>query len=327
MKFPHRRQFLRLVASAATLPAFPFIARAQVAYPTRPARILVGFPAGGAADTIARIIAQWLSDRLGQPFIVENRPGAAMNLALQAALTSPPDGYSLASIATSTVISAILYESQSVNFLRDGSAVAGLVRLPHIMVAHPSLPAKTVAELIALARSSPRKVNVASYGTGTTSHLANELFKSLAGIDFVHVPYRGDAQAMPDLLSGRVQIYIATITTTLPYIRSGVLRALAVTGKTRFDKLPDVPTVAEFVPGYEVDAVAGLEVRKGTPPEIIEKLNSEINAGLANSTIKARLAELATVPLPMSATEFDSYLATETDKWAKVIRAANIKPE
>ena len=205
--------------------------------------------------------------------------------------------------------------------------MAALVRFPHIMAAHPSLPAKTVAELIALARSSPDKVNVASYGTGTTSHLAGELFKSLAGIDFVHVPYRGDAQAMPDLLSGRVQIYIATLTTTLPYIQSGALRALAVTGKTRFDKLPDVPTVDEFVPGYEVDPVAGLGVRKGTPPEIIEKLNSEINAGLANSTIKARLAELATVPLPMSATEFGSYMAAETNKWAKVIRAANIKPE
>jgi tripartite-type tricarboxylate transporter receptor subunit TctC len=326
MKPPHRRQFLHLAASAAALPVLPRIARAQ-AYPTRPARILVGFPAGGAADTIVRIMAQWLSDRLGQSFVVENRSGAATNLALQAALSSPPDGYSLVYIATSTAISTTLYESQSVNFLRDSSAVAALVRFPHIMAAHPSLPAKTVAELIALARSSPDKVNVASYGTGTTSHLAGELFKSLAGIDFVHVPYRGDAQAMPDLLSGRVQIYIATLTTTLPYIQSGALRALAVTGKTRFDKLPDVPTVDEFVPGYEVDPVAGLGVRKGTPPEIIEKLNSEINAGLANSTIKARLAELATVPLPMSATEFGSYMAAETNKWAKVIRAANIKPE
>ena len=321
-----RRTFLHLAAGAALLPAFPYIAQAQ-AYPTRPARILVGFPAGGAADTIVRIMAQWLSDRLGQSFVVENRPGAATNLALQAVLTSPPDGYSLVYISTSTAISTTLNESQSVNFLRDSSAVAGLVRFPHIMAAHPSLPAKTLAELIGFARSSPDKVNVASYGTGTTSHLAGELFKSLAGIDFVHVPYRGDAQAMPDLLSGRVQIYIATLTTTLPYIQSGALRALAVTGKTRFDKLPDIPTVDEFVPGYEVDPIAGLGVRKGTPPEIIEKLNSEINAGLADSTIKARMAELATVPLPMSATEFGSYMAAETNKWAKVIRAANIKPE
>jgi tripartite-type tricarboxylate transporter receptor subunit TctC len=324
MKLPHRRHVLYLAASAAALPAVSRTAWAQ-AYPTRSARILVGFPAGGAADTIVRIVAQWLSDRLGQSFVVENRPGAATNLALQAALTSPPDGYSLVYISTSTAISTTLYESQSVNFLRDSSAVAGLVRFPHVMAAHPSLPAKTVAELSAFARSS--KVNVASYGTGTTSHLAGELFKSLAGIDFVHVPYRGDAQAMPDLLSGRVQMYIATLTTTLPYIQSGALRALAVTGKTRFDKLPDIPTVDEFVPGYDVDPVAGLAVRKGTPPEIIEKLNSEINAGLANSRIKARLAELATVPLPMSATEFGSYMAAETEKWAKVIRAANIKPE
>ena len=321
-----RRKFLHLAAGAAALPMVPRFAWAQ-AYPARPVRILVGFPAGGAADTIVRMMAQWLSDRHGQSFVVENRSGGATNLALQAALTSPPDGYSLVYIATSTAISTTLYESQSVNFLRDSSAVAGLVRFPHIMAAHPSLPAKTVAELIAFARSNPGKVNVASYGTGTTSHLAGELFKLLAGIDFVHVPYRGDAQAMPDLMSGRVQIYIATATTTLPYIQSGVLRALAVTGKFRFDKLPDVPTVNEFVPGYEVDFVAGLGVRKGTPPEIIEKLNSEINAGLASSTIKARLAEFATVPLPMSATEFGSYMAAETDKWAKVIRAANIKAE
>jgi tripartite-type tricarboxylate transporter receptor subunit TctC len=326
MKLP-RRRFLHLAAGAAVLPAMSRIATAQAAYPTRPARILVGFPAGGAADTITRLMAQWLSDRLGQSFVVENRSGAATNLALQAALASPPDGYSLVYISTSTAISTTLYESLSVNFLRDSSAVAGLVRFPHVMVAHPSLAANTVPELIALARSSPGKVNVASYGTGSTSHLAGELFKSSAGIDFVHVPYRGDAQAMPDLLSGQVQIYIATLTTTLPYIRSGALRAMAVTGKTRFDRLPDVPTVAEFVPGFEVDPVAGLGVRKGTPPEIIERLNAEINAGLANSTIKARLAELATVPLPMSATEFGAYMAAETDKWAKVIRAANIKPE
>jgi len=325
MKLP-RRKFLHLAGGAAALPVLSRVARAQ-AYPTRPVRIVVGYPAGGAADTIVRIMAQWLSDRLGQSFVVENRPGAATNLAVQVALTSPPDGYSLAYIATSTAISATLYESQSVNFLRDGSAVAGLVYFPHVMAAHPSLPAKTVAELIAFARSSPGKVNLASYGTGTTSHLAGELFKSLAGIDLVHVPYRGDAQAMPDLLSGRVQIYIATLTTTLPYIQSGALRALAVVGKTRFDKLPDVPTVGELVPGYEVEPVAGLGVRKGTPPEIIEKLNSEINAGLADSTIKARLAELAVVPLPMRAAEFGAYMAAETEKRARVIRATGIKAE
>jgi tripartite-type tricarboxylate transporter receptor subunit TctC len=326
MKPTHRRQFLHLAAGAVALPIVSRAARAQ-AFPTRPGRILVGFPAGSAADTIVRIMAQWLSDRLGQSFVVENRAGAATNLALQAALASPPDGYSLVYISTSTAISTTLYESQSINFLRDSSAVAGLVRFPHVMAAHPSLPAKTVAELIALAKSNPGKVNVASYGTGSTSHLAAELFKSMTGVNLTHVPYRGDAQAMPDLLSGRVQIYIATLTTTLPYIQSGTLRALAVTGKTRFDRLPDVPTVDETLAGYDVEPVAGLGVRKGTPSEIIAKLNTEINAGLANPAIKARLAELAAIPLLLGATEFGSHMAAETEKWAKVIRAANVKPE
>jgi tripartite-type tricarboxylate transporter receptor subunit TctC len=326
MKLPCRRQLLHLAVGAVALPTVSRIARAQ-AYPSRPVRIFVGFPPGGAADTIVRIIAQWLSDRLGQPFIVENRPGAATNVSVQAALTSPPDGYSLVFIATSTAINATLFENLSVNFLRDGSSVAGLVRLPHVIASHPSLPATTVPELIAYAKANAGKINVASYGTGTTSHLANELFKSMADVPLVHVPYRGDAQAIPDLLSGRVHLYFATLTATLPHIRSGALRALAVLGKTRYDALPDVPTVGEFLPGYEVDAFNGIGVRKGTPREIIERLNREINAGLASSAISARFAELAAIPFVVSPVEFDAHMAAATEKWAKVIRTANIKPE
>jgi tripartite-type tricarboxylate transporter receptor subunit TctC len=326
MKLPCRRQLLHLAVGAVALPTVSRIARAQ-AYPSRPVRIFVGFPPGGAADTIVRIITQWLSDRLGQPFIVENRPGAATNVSVQAPLTSPPDGYSLVFIATSTAINATLFENLSVNFLRDGSSVAGLVRLPHVIASHPSLPATTVPELIAHAKANTGKINVASYGTGTTSHLANELFKSMADVPLVHVPYRGDAQAIPDLLSGRVHLYFATLTATLPHIRSGALRALAVLGKTRYDALPDVPTVGEFLPGYEVDAFNGIGVRKGTPREIIERLNREINAGLASSAISARLAELAAIPFVVSPVEFDAHMAAATEKWAKVIRTANIKPE
>jgi tripartite-type tricarboxylate transporter receptor subunit TctC len=321
-----RRQFLHLVTGGASFPFVPYIAKAQ-AYPSRPVRIFVGFPPGGAADTIVRTMAQWLSDRLSQPFIVENRPGAATNISIQAALTSPPDGYSLVFTATSAAINATLYESLSANFLQDGTAVAGLVRFPHVIAAHPSLPANDVAELIAYARSNPGKVSMASYGTGTTSHLAGELFKSVAGVNLIHVPYRGDAQAIPDLLSGRVHLYFATLTATLPHIRSGALRALAVIGNTRYNALPDVPTVGEFVPGYEVDSFAGIGVRKGTPREIIERLNKEINAGLSNSAMRTRFAELAAIPLILTPHEFDALLAAATEKWAKVIRTANIKPE
>lgn len=322
-----RRQFIHATGAAASAALILPAALAQTAYPSRPVRIFVGFPAGGAADTIVRIMAQWLTERLGQSFIVENRPGAGTNLSLQAAVSAPADGYSLVYIATSTAINSTLFESASLNFLRDTSGAAGLVQFPHVVVAHPSLPAKNAGELVAYAKSNPGAVSLASYGSGTTSHLAGELLKAMAGINMVHVPYRGDAQALPDLLSGRVQVYIATLTATIAHIRSGALRALAVTGKRRFEGLPDVPTVGEFVPGYEAEAVAGLSVRKGTPPDIVEKLNSEINAGLANPAIGARLAELAAVPLRLGADEFSREMAAETEKWAKVIRAANIKAE
>jgi tripartite-type tricarboxylate transporter receptor subunit TctC len=326
MKLPSRRQFLHLAAGTAVLPAVSRVVRAQ-AYPTRPVRIVVGFPAGGALDTIVRIMAQWLSERLGQQFIVENKPGAATNIALQAALTSPPDGYTLAHIASSTAVNATLYDNLAFDFLRDASHVAGLVNFPHVIAIHPSLPAKSVPELIAYAKLNPGKISIASYGTGTVSHLANALLNFMAGINLVHVPYRGDALVFSDLLSNRVQMYIATLTGTLPHFRSGALRALAVTGKMLHDALPDVPTVGEFIPGYEVDAMAGIGVRRGTPNEIIETLNRQINAGLLNPAIKARLTELAATPLIFSPMEFTAYMTAEKDKWGKVIRAANIKPE
>jgi tripartite-type tricarboxylate transporter receptor subunit TctC len=321
-----RRKLLHLTASAASLSALPSLVRGQ-AYPSRPVRIVVGFPAGGTADTIVRIMAQCLSDRFGQAFLVENRPGAATNLSIQAALTSPPDGYTIAYVSTSAAINATVYEGSGINFLRDGSAVGGLVSFPLVIVANPSLPAKDIAELIAYAKANPGKISMASYGTGTISHLAGELFKSMANVNLVHVPYRGDAQAIPDLLSGQVHIYFATLPGTMSLIRSGELRALALMGKSRYGGLSDVPTVGEFVPGYEVESISGFGVRKGTPQEIIETLDIEIKAGLASSAIRTRFAELTAVPLPLSPAEFQASRTTQTEKWAKVIRATNIKLE
>lgn len=327
MKLPHRRSFLHLAAGATVLPGISRVARAQN-YPARPVRFLVGFPAGGAADTVVRIMAQWLSDSLGQPFIVENKPGAGTLLSIQAALTSPPDGYALAYLTTSAAISTALYEKNlPANFLRDGAAVGGLVTFPHAVTVHPALPAKTFAEFIDYAKSNPGRITVASYGTATTSHLAWELLRSMAGISAVHVPFRGDAQAVPELLSGRVQVYIATLTTTLPLIRSGALRALAVTGKSRFERLPDVPSVGEFVPGYEVEPITGIGTRKGTPEEIVAKLDDVIIAGLSNATVRARFDDVSAVPAPIKSAEFGARMIAEVEKWGEVIRFANIKPE
>jgi len=325
MKLP-RRKFLHLAAGAVALPAISRTALAQ-AYPTRSVRWFVGFPAGGSLDIIVRIMAQWLSERLGQQFVVENRPGAATNIALQAALTSPPDGYTLATMTSSTAINASLYENLPFNLLRDATPVAGLVNFPHVITVHPSFPAKSVSEFITYAKSNPGKVNIASYGTGTTSHLANALLNIMAGINLVHVPYRGDALMLNDLVNNRVPMYIGTLTGTLQYFRSGSLRALALTGKTRHEALPDVPTVNEFVPGYEVEAVAGVGVRRGTPNEIVETLNRAINAGLTNSVIKSRFSELAAVPSVFTPMEFGTFMAAETEKWGKVIKLAGIKPE
>jgi tripartite-type tricarboxylate transporter receptor subunit TctC len=323
MKIP-RRQFLHLAAGAAAFPAVSRTARAQ-AYPVRPVRWIVGYPPGAPADAVMRIMAQSLSERLAQPVIVENRPGAATNIAARAAITSPPDGYTLVHIASSTAINATLYRTLSFNFLRDTEPVAGIVNFPHVMLLNPSVPAKTVPEFIAYARANPGKIGMASFGTGTTSHLAGELFKSMTGTNMIHVPYRGDGVELTDLISGRVQMLITVLTGTLPHIGSGALRALGVTASTRFHGLPDVPTVGESVPGYEVSAVAGVAVPKGTPPEIIERLNHEINAGLENPAIKARLAELVTTPLLLSPAEFGAYMAAETEKWGKVVKTAGIK--
>ena len=325
MKLP-RRQFLHLAAGAAALPAVSRIAKAQ-AYPSRPLRWIIGFPPGGGADAVARIMGPWLSERLGQPVIIENRPGASTNIAVQAVVNSPPDGYTLLFLGLSAVVNTSLFESLPFNLQRDIAPVSGLIDYPMVMVAHPSVPANTVAEFIAHAKANPRRISMASFGTGSASHLAGELFKLTAGVDLVHVPYRGGAAMMIDLVGGQVQVGFDVMTTTLPHIRTGALRALGMAGTKRFDMLPDVPTIAETVPGYEARTWAGVGVPKGTPAEIIARLNHEINGGLANPTIKSRLAELGTIPMIFTAAEFGAYIAAESEKWAKVIQVAGIKPE
>jgi tripartite-type tricarboxylate transporter receptor subunit TctC len=325
MKLP-RRRFLHLAAGAAALPAVSRIARAQ-AYPSRPLRWIIGFPPGGGADTVARIMGPWLSERLGQPVIIENRPGASTNIAAQAVINSPPDGYTLLFLGLSTVVNASLFVSLPFDIQRDIAPVSGLIDYPMVMVAHPSVPARTIAEIIAHAKANPGKVSMASFGTGSASHLAGELFKITAGVDMVHVPYRGGAPMILDLVGGQVQVGIDVMTTSLPHIRTGALRALGVAGTKRFDMLPDVPAIAETVPGYEARTWAGVGVPRGTPPEIIARLNRDINAGLANPTIRTRLADVGTVPMVLTAAEFGAYIATESEKWAKVVKLAGIKPQ
>jgi tripartite-type tricarboxylate transporter receptor subunit TctC len=321
-----RREFLHLAAGAAVLQLGSRSAGAQ-SYPTRPLRWIVGFPPGGGADTVARIMAPWLSERLGQQVVVENRPGASSNLAVQAVASAPPDGYTLLFLGASAVVNTLLFETLSFNLHRDIAPVSGLIEYPMVLVAHPSVPAKTVAEIIALAKASPGKVTMASFGTGSASHLAGELFKIMAGVDMVHVPYRGSAPMITDLLAGQVQVGFDVMVTSLPHIRSGALRALGVAGANRFAMLPEVPTIAETVAGYEAGTWAGVGVPKGTPAEIIARLNSEINAGLAQPAIKARLADIGTIPMIMTAAEFAAYISAETEKWAKVVKTARIKPE
>jgi tripartite-type tricarboxylate transporter receptor subunit TctC len=324
MKLP-RRTFLHL-AGAAALSLVPRVATAQ-AYPMRPVRWIVGFPPGGGADTVTRILGQWLSERLGQQVIIENRPGASTNISAQAVINSPPDGYTLLFYSASTLINSSMFSNLPFDVRRDIAPVSGLVVYPMVLVAHPSVPAKTVAELIAHAKTSPGKVTMASFGTGSASHLAGELFKMMAGINLVHVPYRGSAPMMTDLIAGQVQVGFDVMVTSLPHVRTGALRALGVAGKNRFNMLPDVPTIAETVPGYEARTWAGVGVPKGTPLEIIARLNHEINEGLANPTIKSRLAELGTIPMIFTSAEFGAYVAVESEKWAKVIQFAGIKPE
>jgi tripartite-type tricarboxylate transporter receptor subunit TctC len=326
MKLPYRRQFLHLAAGAAALAVASRVAVAQ-AYPTRPVHWIVGFPPGGGADTVARIIASWLSERLGQQVIIENRPGAGTNIAVQAVVNSPPDGYTLLFFGLGNVINVSIFPNLPFDIRRDIAPVCGLVAYPMVLVAHPSVPAKTVAELIAHAKANPGKVSMASFGTGTVSHLAGELFKMMAGVEMVHVPYRGSAPMVTDLLAGQVQVAFDVLVTSLPHIHTGALRALAVASSNRFDMLPEVPTIAETLGGFEARTWAGVGVPAGTPAEIIARLNREINAGLANPTIGERLAQVGTIPMIFTTTEFGAYIAAETEKWAKVVKVANVKAE
>ncbi len=325
MKLP-RRTFLYLAASAAALPAASRMARAQ-AYPARPVRIVVGFPPGGGADITARLIGQWLSERLGQPFIIDNRPGAGSNIATEAVVRAPADGYTLLIVGTFNAFNATLYDKLNFNFIRDIAPVAGIIVVPNVMVVHPSFPAKTVPEFIAYAKANPGKVNMGSGTTGAAMHMSGELFKIMAGIDMVHVFYRGAGPALTDLLAGQVQVSFPTMPASIEYIRTGKLRALAVTTAKRSDALPDIPTVGEFLPGYEGSNWYGLGVPKATPAEIVNKLNKEVNAALDDPKMAARLADLGGTPLLGSPVQFGKLIAEETEKWGKVIRAANIKPQ
>jgi len=320
-----RRQFLHLAAAIA-LPVVSRIAWAQT-YPARPVRIVVGLTAGSASDIVARIMGQWLSERLGQQFIVENRPGAGTNIAAEAVVRSVPDGYTLLLAASPNAINASLYDKLSFNFISDIAPVAAISREPNVIVVNPSLPTRTVPELIAYAKANPGRLNMASAGNGTTSHLAGELFKMMTGVNMVHVPYRGGGPALTDLLAGQVQVFFPPMVVPVGQIRAGKLRALAVTTATRSEALPDIPTVGEFVPGYEASVWFGLGVPKGTPAEVINKLNQETNAALTDIKIKARMAESGGTVLPGSPADFGRLIAEETEKWSKVVREANIKPE
>jgi tripartite-type tricarboxylate transporter receptor subunit TctC len=322
----HRREFLYLAAGAAALPAVSRIALAQ-AYPARPVHVVAAFAAGGPADISARLIGQWLSDRLGQPFVIENRPGAGGNVGTEVVVRTSPDGYMLLLIGSNNTINATLYDKLNFNFIRDIAPVAAIIRQPLIMAVHPSVPAKTVPEFIAHAKANPGKINMASGGIGSTPHVAGELFQMMTGVRMIHVPYRGAALALVDLLAGQVQVYFVQTVASIKYIRTGQLRPLAVTTATRSEALPDIPTVDEFVPGYEASAWQGIGAPKNTPADIIDRLNKEINAGLADPKLKTRLADLGGVPMPMRAADFGKFITDETEKWAKVIRTANIKPE
>jgi tripartite-type tricarboxylate transporter receptor subunit TctC len=326
MRFPHRRDFMRLAASTAALSAVPPIARAD-AYPSRPVRLIVGFPPGGANDVNARLIGQWLSERLGQAFVIENRPGAGSNIGTELVVRSAPDGYTLLLVAPPAAINATLYENLTFNFARDIAPVGSLTREPLIMAVNPSVRAKTVPEFIALAKASPGTINMASSGNGTIVQVAGELFKMTAGVDMIHVPYKGAGPALTDLLGGQVQVMFATAASSIEQVKAGRLRALAVTTAARVDVLPHVPTVGEFIAGYEASGFYGLGAPKSTPFEIIDKLNTAINAGLADPRIMARIADVGGLPVPLTPTEFGKLIADETEKWAKVIKFAGIKAE
>jgi tripartite-type tricarboxylate transporter receptor subunit TctC len=325
MKLP-RRNFLHLAAGAAAMPAVLHIAWAQT-YPTRPVRIIVGQAAGSGSDTAARLLGQRLSERLGQPFVVENRPGAGGNIATEAVVRAPADGYTLLLVAAANAINATLYDKLDFNFIRDIAPVAGIFRVPQVMEVNPSIPAKTVPEFITFAKANPGKVNMASAGIGSVHHVAGELFKFMTGVDMIHVPYRGTTPALTDLLAGQAQVMFDVTPSSTPHIKAGRLRALAVTTATRADVLPEVPVMGDFVPGYEASAWLGFGAPKDTPAAIIDVLNSEVNAGLADPMIKARFADLGATVLPGSPADFRKLIADETEKWGKVIRAANIKAD
>lgn len=323
MKLP-RRRFLQMAAGAATLPAVSRVARAQ-AYPSRPVRYVVSSAAGGTQDILARLMGQWLSERLGQPFVIDDRPGAGTNIATEMVVRAEPDGYTLLSVAPANAINATLYDQLSFNFMRDIAPVAGLMREPYVMLVHPSVSATTVPEFIALAKANPGKFNMASAGRGTGTHVAGELFKMMTGVNLVHVPYRGGGPALTDMLTGQVQVYFSNLSPAIAYIRNERLRALAVTTATRSEALPNLPILEDFVPGYEASAWLGLGAPRDTSAAIIDKLNDGLNAGLADPKIKARLAHLGGTPLPGSPADFAKLIAAETEKWAKVIKFARLK--
>jgi tripartite-type tricarboxylate transporter receptor subunit TctC len=326
MQFP-RRRFLGLAAGAAMLPATPLrFAKAQ-SYPTRPVQLTVYFAAGGGNDIIARLMGQWMSEQLGQSFVIQNRPGGGGNIGTEAVVRADPSGYSLLFISTSNATNATLYDHLGFNFIHDIAPVAGISREPNVMVINPSVPVKSVAEFIAYAKTNPGKVNYASAGIGTSQHMAGELFKMMTGINMVHIPHRGSAPALTNVLGGQVQLMFVSMPSVLEYIRSDKLRALAVTSAKRAELLPEVPTVSEFVAGFEASPFYGMGAPGNTPPEIVERLNAAINAGLADPKLEARLSSLGCTPLPGSPAQFGKLIADETEKWAKVIKFANIKPE
>jgi tripartite-type tricarboxylate transporter receptor subunit TctC len=325
MRFP-RRRFLKLAAGAAILPATSGFARAQ-SYPARPVRLVVGFPAGGTTDIAARLIGQWLTERLGQPFVVENRPGASTNIAVETVVRAPADGYTLLAVTSTNTVNATFFDKLSFNVIRDIAMVAGVVRSPLVLEVHPSVAANSVAELIALAKANPGKMSLASFGTASTSHVAGELFKLTAGINMLHVPYRGSAPLVVDLLAGQVQAAFDNLPASIEHIRSGKLRALAVGTATRSEQLPNVPTMGESLPGFEASAFVAIGVPKNTPAEIVERLNREINAGLADPKLKARLGDIGGAAFVSSPAELSKTMVDETEKWGRVIRAANIKAE
>jgi tripartite-type tricarboxylate transporter receptor subunit TctC len=319
-----RRTFLHLAVGAAALPAVSRFARAQ-AYPSRPVRLIVGFAAGGGYDIVARLIGQWLSERLGQQFVIENRPGAGTNIATGAVVRAPPDGYTLLLVGPSSAINATFYDKLNFNFIRDIAPVSSITRQPQAMLANPLFPAKTIPEFIDYAKANPGKVNMSSPGIGTISHLAGELFKLMAGVNLVHVPFGGNGPALTALLGGQVDVSVASLPSSIEYIRTGKLLGLAVTTATRAEALPDIPSVGEFVTGYEVSAWYGVGAPRETPVDVIDKLNKEINAGLADAKLKARLADFGGTVFALSAGEFGKFIADETEKWGKVVRAVNIK--